>query len=44
MPWQIERKLKTGKITEAKAKTMAKWVWPMALVLIGYGIFRIFAG
>ena len=44
MPRQIRRKLESGKITEAKAKTMSKLVWPMGLLLIGYGIFRIFAG
>jgi hypothetical protein len=43
-PRQIRRKHESGKITEAKAKTMSKVVWPMGLLMIGYGIFRIFAG
>jgi hypothetical protein len=44
MPHQIKRKLQTGKITEAKAKTMSKIVLPLGCLLIVYGIFRIFAG
>ena len=43
-PRQIRRKLESGKITDAKAKIMSKLVWPLGLVLIGYGIFRIIAG
>jgi hypothetical protein len=43
-PHQIRQKLKSGKITEEKAKTMSKVVWPLGLLLIGYGIFRIIAG
>lgn len=43
-PCQIRSKLKLGKITEAKAKTMSKVVWPFGLLLVGYGIFRIIAG
>jgi hypothetical protein len=43
-PRQIRRKLESGKITEAKAKSMSKIVWPLGLLMIGYGIFRIFVG
>ncbi len=43
-PRQIRRKLEAGKITEGKAKTMSKVVWPLGLLMIGYGIFRIFVG
>jgi len=44
VPYQIRRKLQSGKITETKAKTMSKVVWPLGLVLIAYGVFRIVAG
>jgi hypothetical protein len=43
-PHQIRQKLKSGKITEEKARIMSKVVWPLGLLLIGYGIFRIVAG
>lgn len=43
-PYQIRRKLQSRKITEAKAKTMSKVVWPLGVLMIGYGVFRIFAG
>jgi hypothetical protein len=43
-PRQICRKLKAGKITEVKAKTMSKVLWPLSLLMIGYGVFRIFVG
>lgn len=41
-PNQIRRKLESGKITAIKAKSMSRIVWPMALLLILYGVFRIF--
>ena len=44
VPRQIRSKLKSGKLTEAKAKSMSKVVLPLGCLLIGYGIFRIFAG
>lgn len=44
VPRQIRSKLKSGKLTEAKAKSMSKLVWPLGCLLMGYGIFRIFAG
>jgi hypothetical protein len=43
-PRQIRRRLESGKITEPKAKAMSKMVWPLGLLIIGYGIFRICAG
>ncbi|MGA9452691.1 MAG: hypothetical protein WBW41_15260 [Verrucomicrobiia bacterium] len=43
-PRQIRRKHETGKITEAKARTMSKVVWPLGCLMIGYGIFKIFIG
>jgi hypothetical protein len=44
VPRQIRRKLEPGKLTEAKAKSLSKVVLPFGCLLIGYGIFRIFAG
>lgn len=44
VPRQIRRKLESGKLTEAKAKSLSKVVLPFGCLLIGYGIFRIFAG
>jgi hypothetical protein len=43
-PYQIRKKLKSGKITEEKANKMSKVVWPLGLLLVGYGIFKIIAG
>jgi hypothetical protein len=43
-PYQIRRKLQSGKITEAKAKSMSKVVWPLGLFIIAYGVFRICTG
>jgi hypothetical protein len=43
-PRQIRRKLESGKLTEAKAKSMLKVVWPLGCLMIGYGVFRIVAG
>ena len=43
-PRQIRRKLEAGKITEAKSKAMSRLVWPLGLLIIGYGIFKIVAG
>ena len=43
-PIQIRRKLKSSSISEAKAKKLSQVVWPLGLLLIGYGCFRIFTG
>ena len=41
-PGQIKRKLESGKITEEKAKKASKYILPMGIVMIVYGILRIF--
>ena len=43
-PRQIRRKRESWKMTEAKAKVASMVVWPLGLVMIGYGIFKIIAG
>jgi hypothetical protein len=43
-PRQIKRKIEAGKLTEAKAKSMSKIVWPLGCLMIAYGIFRITVG
>ncbi len=44
VPRQIRRKLESGAIKEAKAKKLSKIGWLVGFTLIGYGVFRIFAG
>lgn len=43
-PKQIRRRIKTGKLDEAKGKWKAKLIWPVALIMIVYGFLKIFAG
>lgn len=43
-PRQISLKLKSGKLTEAKAKSMLKVVWPLGGLMMCYGVFRIVVG
>jgi len=40
-PWQIKRKLKSGKLTEEKAKKASKFVLWFGCVMVGYGILKI---
>jgi len=42
MPGVIKRGLESGKMTEAKAKTMSKLRWLCGCLFIIYGLFRIF--
>lgn len=44
VPYQIRHKLNLGKITNEKAKTMSRVIWPLGLLLIGYAVFRIIVG
>jgi hypothetical protein len=43
-PWQIKRKLTSGKITEERAKKASKLTLPIGGLMVVYGIFRIFVG
>jgi hypothetical protein len=41
-PGQIKRKLESGKITEEKAKKASKYILPIGIGMIVYGILKIF--